>query len=113
MTKSGDITPVSMSGKANSCPDCCLIIKVLVCLLVKYLNTFGEKNLFPNLQFGISKGLGACDALQTITNFVQKALDSGCEVHMVGLDYSASSDCVYHNALTFKLTGVGGLFLNL
>ena len=62
-----------------------------------------------------AKGLGTCDALLTITNFVQKALNSGCEVCVVGLDFSAAFDRVYHKALVFKLRqlGVGGPFLSI
>ena len=84
--------------------------KVFEHLLAKRLNNFAEKrNLFPSLQFGFCKGLGTCDALLTITNFVQKVLDSGCEVRMVGLDFSAAFDWVNHKALVFKLrqSGVG------
>ena len=85
-------------------------------LLAKRLNAFAEKNnLFPSLQFSFRKGLGTCDALLTITNVVQKALDSGCEVRMVGLDFSAAFDCVNHEALIFKLRqlGLGGAFLSI
>ena len=66
------------------------------------------------MQFGFHKGLGIYDALLTITSVVQKALDSGCEVVMVGLDFSAAFDCVNQEALIFKLRqlGVGGAFLN-
>ena len=69
---------------------------------------------FPNLQLGFRKGLGACDALLTISNVVQKALDSGHEIRMVGLDFSAAFDRVNHEALIFKLRqlGIGGSFLN-
>ena len=84
--------------------------------MAKRLNNFSEKkNLFPNLQFGFRKGLGTCDALLTITNFVQKALDCGSEVRMVGLDFSAAFDRVNHKALIFKLRqlGVGGPFLSI
>ena len=53
--------------------------------------------------------------LLTITNFVQKTLDSGSEVYMVGPDFSAAFDCVNHKALIFKLRqlGVGGPFLSI
>ena len=84
--------------------------------MAKRLNNFAEKkNLFLNLQFGFRKGLGTCDALLTITNFVQKALDCGSEVRMVGLDFSAAFDCVNHKALIFKLRqlGVGGPFRSI
>ena len=90
--------------------------KVFERLLAKHLNNFAEKkNLFPNLEFGFRKGLGTCDALLTITNFVQKALDCGSEVRMVGLDFSAAFDRVNHKALIFKLRqlGVGGPFLSI
>ena len=74
-----------------------------------------KKNLFPHLHFGFHKDLGACDALLTITNFIEKASDCGCEVHMVGLDFSAAFDCVNRKALIFKLRqlGVGGPFLSI
>ena len=119
----GNITPVPKSGSANSCPSDYRLItitpvlpKVFKRLLAKRLNNFAEKrNLFPNLQFGFCKGLGTCDALLTITNFVQKALDSGGEVRMVGLDFSAAFGRVYHKAHIFKLRqlGVGGTFLSI
>ena len=84
--------------------------------MAQHLNHFAEKkNLFSHLQFGFRKGLGTCDALLTITNFVQKALDCGCEVRMMGLDFSAAFDRVNHKALIFKRRqlGVGGLFLSI
>ena len=106
----GTITPVPKSGSANSCPAyhpitvTPVLSKDFELLLAKRLNNFAEKrNLFPILQFGFRKGLGTCDALLTITNFVQKALDSGCEVRMVSLEFSAAFDRVNHKALIFKL----------
>ena len=82
--------------------------------MVKHLSTSAEKkNLLPNLQLGFWKGLGACDALLIITNFVHKALDSGCEVHMVGLDFSAAFDHVNYEVLKFRQLGVGGSFHNI
>ena len=81
----GNITPVCESGSANSClSDYCpiaitfVLFKFFEHLLARHLNNFAEKNnLFPNSRFGICKGHSACDALLTITNFVQKALDFG------------------------------------
>ena len=106
----GNITPVPKSGSANSCPSdyrpitiTPVLSKVFERLLAKRLNNFAEKkNLFPLLQFDFCKGLGTCDALLTITNFVPKALDCGSEVCMVGLDFSAAFDRVNHKALIFK-----------
>ena len=117
------LATVSCLCSANSCPFdyrpitiTPVLSKVFECLLAKHLNNFAEKkNLFPNLQFGFRKSLGTCDALLTVTNFVQKALDCGSEVHMVGLDFSAAFDRVNHKALIFKLRqlGVGGPFLSI
>ena len=119
----GNVTPLCKCGSGSSCPSdyrpitiTPVLSKVFERLLAKRLNAFAEKNnLFPNLQFGFRKGLGTCDALLTITNVVQKALDSGCEVRMVGLDFSAAFDRVNHKALIFKLRqlGLGGAFLSI
>ena len=119
----GNITLIRKSGSANSCPSdyrpitiTPVLSEVFERLLAKRLNNFAEKrNLFPNLQFGFCKGLGTCDALLTITNFFHKSLDCGCEVHMVGLEFSAAFDRVNHKALIFKLRqlGVDGPFLSI
>ena len=55
------------------------------------------------------------DAPLTISNVVLKALDSGLEVCMVGLDFSAAIDHVNHEALIFKLhqPGTGSSFFNI
>ena len=72
-------------------------------------------NLFQNLHFGFYKGLDACDAILTITTFVQKAVVSSREVCMVSLDFSAAFDSVNQKALISKLRqlGVGGHFLSI
>ena len=83
---------------------------------MKRLNAFAENNnLLPSQQFGFRKGLGACDAVLTISDRVQKALDSGYEARMVGLDFSAAFDRVNHKALIYKLRqlGIGGQFLSI
>ena len=119
----GDITPLCKCGSGSSCPSdyrpisiTPILSKVYERLLAKRLNAYAESNhLFPNSQFGFRKGLGACDALLTISSVVQKSLDSSHEVRLIGLDFSAAFDRVNHEALIFKLRqmGVGGAFLNI
>ena len=119
----GNVTPLSKCGSGSSCPSdyrpitiTPVLSKIYERLLARRLNAFAERNnLFPKLQFGFRKGLGTCDALLTITSIIQKALDSGCEARMIGLDFSAAFDRVNHEALIFKLKqfGIGGPFLNI
>ena len=115
-----NITSTSKSATAGSCPSdyqpasiTPILSKNFERLLAKCLNAFAEvNNLFPNQQFGFCKGLGACDAVLTIPDKVQRALDSGFEARMVGLDFSAAFDRVNHNALICKLRqlSIGGRF---
>ena len=118
-----NITSTSKSATAGSCPSdyrpisiTPILSKIFEHLLAKRLNAFAEvNNLFPNQQLGFRKGLGACDAVLTISDRVQRALDSGFVARMVGLDFSAAFDRVNHNALIYKLRqlSIGGPFLNI
>ena len=51
----------------------------------------------------------------TVSSIAQKSLDSGGEIRMIGLDFSAAFDRVNHRTLIFKLRqmGVGGAFLSI
>ena len=119
----GNITPTSKSVTAGSCPSdyrpisiTPILSKIYERLLAKRLSAYAEcNNLFPCQQFGFRKGLGACDAVLTISDRVQKALDSGSEARMIGLDFSAAFDRVNHKALIYKLRqlGIGGSFLKI
>ena len=121
--RAGHITPVPKGSSAGSCPSeyrpisfTPVLSKVFERLLAKHLYAYAESNnLFPNLQFGFREGLGSCDALLTTSNTVQRALDLGQEVHMIGLDFSAAFDRVNHKSLLFKLEqlGIGGPFFNI
>ena len=70
---------------------------------------------FPINNLAFVKVLVTCDAVLTISDRVQRALDSGFEARMVGLDFSAAFDRVNHNALIYKLRqlSIGGPFLNI
>ena len=92
------MSPLFKCGHGSSCPSdyspitiTPALSKLFERLLAKRLNAFAEKyNLFPSMQLVFRKGLGTCDAILTITDVLQKALDSSCEVRMVGLDISAA-----------------------
>ena len=98
----GHVTPLSKSGSPNLIPgEYCLTSITLVlsnvfhCLLAKHCTMHLLKHdSLPSLQFGFRKGMGTCNAFLTITSGVQKSLDTGCEVHMIGLDFSAAFDHV-------------------
>ena len=57
--------------------------------------------------------MGTCDALLDIVCAGQLELDSGGELALVQIDFSAAFDSVNHGGLVFKLreAGVGGLIL--
>ena len=117
------MTPFSKLGTATSSPSdyrpisiTSILLKVFERLLAKRLMEYAEKNnLFPSRQFAYRKGLSTCDAVLTISNRVQKALDSGSEARMIGLDFSAAFDRVNHKVLIYKLRqlGIGIPFLNI
>ena len=98
--RSANITSISKSVTAGSCPSdyrpisiIPILSKIFEHLLAKPLNAFAEdNNIFPNQQFGFRKGLGACDAVLTISDKVQRALGSGFGARMVGHDFSAAFD---------------------
>ena len=70
---------------------------------------------FPCLQLCFCEGLCTCDAILTINNVVQKSLDTGREVSMIGIDFSSAFDHVNQEAPIFKirLMDIGGNFLNI
>ena len=71
--------------------------------MFEHLNASAETNdLFSSLQFGFHKSLNTCGALLTITTAVQNSLDTGCEVCMIGLDFSLAFDSVNLEALIFR-----------
>ena len=121
--RSGNITPLPKGASASSDPSdyrpitiTPVLSKIYEKLLYKRLSKYVENNnMLPNLQFGFRKGRGTCDALLTISSYLQRSLDRGLEARMVGLDFSAAFDRVNHSALIYKLKliGIGGPFLNI
>ena len=93
-----------------------VLSKVFEKLLSSRLGRFFEHyGLLPQTQFAYRKGLGTCDALLTVSQIAQRALDSGSETRIVQLDFSAAFDRVSHLGIIHKLesVGVGGRFLSI
>ena len=61
----------------------------------------------PAAQFAYRKGLGYTDALLNISHHLQKFLDTGMELQIVQLDFSAAFDRVSHSGLLLKLKSIG------
>ena len=59
------------------------------------------------MQFADRKGLGTCDALLCVSHILQSALESGQEVRIVQINFSASLDRVNHLGILYKLCSVG------
>ena len=88
-----------------------VLSKVYECLVSSRLCVFMEtEGVFPRHQNAYLKGLGTCDALLEIVCAGQAALDSGRELAVVQIDFSAAFDRVCHSCLLYKLrdVGVGG-----
>ena len=47
--------------------------------------------VLPTIQFAYRKGLGTSDALLCVSHTLQSALESGQEVRIVQIDFSAAS----------------------
>ena len=62
---------------------------------------------FPRVQFSFHKDLDTCGAILKAISAVQRSLDTGCEVCMIVLNFSAVFDCVSHEALILILKQMG------
>ena len=71
--------------------------------------------VLPITQFAYRKGLGTCDALLCVSHTLQSALESGQEVRIVQIDFSAVSDRVNHQGILNRLSsvGIGGSVLSV
>ena len=66
-------------------------------------------------QFAYRKGLGTCDALLCVSHTLQSASESGKEVRIVQIDFSAAFDRVNHMGNLYMLcsVGIGGSVLSI
>ena len=91
-----------------------VLSKVFERLLAVHLQRYLESGgFFPTCQFTYPKGLGTCDALLSISQFGQEALEVGGDCCLVQIDFSAAFDRVNHNGLIYRLqsVGVGGAII--
>ena len=87
--------------------------KLVTVRLQRYLEACAH---LPSCHFVYGKKLiGMCDALLTICQMGQKALEDGGELFLVQVDFSAIFDRLNHTGLLHKLrsVGVGGSVLNI
>ena len=59
--------------------------------------------MLTTTQFAYRKGLSTCDALLGVSHTVQSALDSGQEVGIVQIDFSAAFERVNHQSILYYL----------
>ena len=52
--------------------------------------------VIPTTQFAYQKGLGTCDALLYVSHTLRSALESGLEVRIMKIDFSAAYDRFNH-----------------
>ena len=71
--------------------------------------------MLPTAQFAYRKGLGTSHALLCVSHTLQSELESGQEVRILQIDFSAAFDRVNHLGILYKLcsVGIGGSVLSL
>ena len=93
-----------------------VLSKIFERLITLRFGRFLERSgVLPTHQYSYRKRLSTCDALLDIVCAGQLELDSGGELVLVQIDFSAAFDRVNHGGLVFKLreAGVGGLILKV
>ena len=72
-----------------------ILSKIFEKLLSAKLSQFCEsRSLFPSQQFSYRKNYGGVNALLSISNEIQTALDRGGECRLIQLDFSAAFDSI-------------------
>ena len=61
-----------------------------------------RSGVLPTTQFAYRKGLGACDVLLCVCHTLQSELESGLEVRIVHINFSADFDRVIHQGNLYK-----------
>ena len=71
--------------------------------------------VLPATQFAYWKGLGICDVLLCVSHTLQSALESGQEVRIEEIDFSAVFDRVNNQDILYRLcsVGIGGSVLSI
>ena len=78
--------------------------KVFVGLVSICFGRFIERiGVLSTTQFAYRKGLSTCDALLCVSHTLQSALESGQEVRIVQIDFSAALDRVNYQGILYNL----------
>ena len=74
-----------------------------------------HSGVLPTTQFAYRKCLGTSDALLCVSHSLQNAIESGQEVRIVQIDFSAAFDRVNHQGILYKHSsvGIGGSVLSV
>ena len=74
-----------------------------------------RSGVLKTTQFAYRKSRGTCDALLCMSHTLQSALESGQEVRIVQIDFSAAFDRINHLGILYKLcsVGIGGSVLSI
>ena len=112
--RQANVTPIPKGPPSSSVANCrpisitSVLSKVFERLVSVSLGRFMELNgVLPTTQFAYRKGLGTCDALLCVSHTQQSALESGQEVRIVQIDFSAAFDRVNHQGILYQLCSVG------
>ena len=93
-----------------------VLSKMFERLVSVHLGRFMERSgVLPTTQFAYQKGLSTCDALLCVSHTLQSELESGQEVRIVKIHFSAAFDMVNHQGILYKLcsVGIGGSVLSI
>lgn len=81
--------------------------KVFEYLVLVHLGQVMEHSVvLPTTQFAYQKDLGTCNPLLCMSHTLQSALESGQEVRIMKIDFSAA---INHLAIHYKLCSVGNV----